>query len=398
MKLLVVMYGINGGGAEKSLVSFLTTLEMKYGSDIDVDLLLFRPEGLFFNQIPKNCNRLTKPKEVFMMSYSPSEKMFWSNISLKGIAGKTAHYICRIKKRNGQLSDIQAMWNHWKPYIPSVKKHYDVAISYMHGVTNYFVIDKCDADKKYLYVHHDYEKMNENAQYDYSYFKKADAIITVSPRCIQSVVNVHPKLKGKVVCIENIHSEALIKKMPMSGTAHEFDNKENYVKIVSIGRITNVKRFDRAVEAAKILKDSGIKFIWLLLGCGDLENKIKELIKKLGLEREFVLVGVKTNPYPYINNADIFVQTSDNEGKSMVIDEAKILKKPIVVTNYKTVSDVIKDGEDGIVADFTPESVAEKLMMIINDKSLKDKIISNLECEIIGNENEIEKYISLWRK
>lgn len=82
----------------------------------------------------------------------------------------------------------------------------------------------------------------------------------------------------------------------------------------------------------------------------------------------------------------------------MVIDEAKILKKPIVVTNYKTVSDVIKDGEDGIVADFTPESVAEKLMMIINDKSLKDKIISNLECEIIGNENEIEKYISLWRK
>lgn len=82
----------------------------------------------------------------------------------------------------------------------------------------------------------------------------------------------------------------------------------------------------------------------------------------------------------------------------MVIDEAKILKKPIVVTNYKTVRDVIKDGENGIVADFTPESVAEKIMMIINDKSLKDKIISNLECEIIGNENEIEKYISLWRK
>ena len=82
----------------------------------------------------------------------------------------------------------------------------------------------------------------------------------------------------------------------------------------------------------------------------------------------------------------------------MVIDEAKILKKPIVVTNYKTVCDVIKDGENGIVADFTPESVAEKIMMIINDKSLKDKIISNLECEIIGNENEIEKYISLWRK
>ena len=82
----------------------------------------------------------------------------------------------------------------------------------------------------------------------------------------------------------------------------------------------------------------------------------------------------------------------------MVIDEAKILKKPIVVTNYKTVLDVIKNGENGLLADFTPESVAEKIMMLINDTRLRDKIISNLENETIGNENEIEKYIDLWRK
>lgn len=398
MKILVVMHGIDGGGAEKSLVSFLTTLDMRYGSDIDVDLLLFKPEGLFLNQIPKNCNRLTEPKEVFAMSYSPLKKMFWSKISLKGLMGKTAHYISRIKKNDSQLSDIQAMWSHWKPYIPSVKGHYDVAISYMHGVTNYFVIDKCDADKKYLYIHHEYEKMNENAQFDYSYFKKADAIITVSSKCIQSIVNVHPELKDKVVCIENIHSAALIRKMATEGITREFENKDNCIKIVSIGRITDVKRFDRAVEAAKILKDRGIDFIWVLLGRGNLENELKKLVKSLGLEKEFILIGVKANPYPYINNADIFVQTSDNEGKSMVIDEAKILEKPIVVTNYMTVRDVIRDGENGVVADFTPESVAEKIMMIINDSSLKDRIISNLKHETIGNENEIEKYISLWRK
>lgn len=398
MKILVVMHGIDGGGAEKSLVSFLTTLDMRYGSDIDVDLLLFKPEGLFLNQIPKNCNRLTEPKEVFAMSYSPLKKMFWSKISLKGLMGKTAHYISRIKKNDSQLSDIQAMWSHWKPYIPSVKGHYDVAISYMHGVTNYFVIDKCDADKKYLYIHHEYEKMNENAQFDYSYFKKADAIITVSSKCIQSIVNVHPELKEKVVCIENIHSAALIRKMATEGITREFENKDNCIKIVSIGRITDVKRFDRAVEAAKILKDRGIDFIWVLLGRGNLENELKKLVKSLGLEKEFILIGVKANPYPYINNADIFVQTSDNEGKSMVIDEAKILEKPIVVTNYMTVRDVIRDGENGVVADFTPESVAEKIMMIINDSSLKDRIISNLKHETIGNENEIEKYISLWRK
>lgn len=398
MKLLVVMHGIDGGGAEKSLISFLTTLDRKYGDDIDVDLLIFRPEGLFLNQIPKSCNRLTEPKEVFTMSYSPFERMFWSNMSLNGIIGKMRHYISRIKKSDSYLSNIQAMWSHWKPYIPSVKKHYDVAISYMHGATNYFVIDKCNADKKYLYIHHEYEKMNENAQFDYSYFKQANAVITVSARCVQSVINVHPKLKDKVVCIENIHSETLIRKMAEGSTTHTFNNKNNCIKIVSIGRLTDVKRFDRAVEAAKILKDNGINFIWILIGSGELENNLKELIKQFRLEKEFILAGVKANPYPYIKNADIFVQTSDNEGKSMVIDEAKILGKPIVVTNYMTVRDVIKDGEDGMIADFTPESVAEKIMMIIEDKSLRDRIISNLKSETIGNENEIEKYISLWRK
>lgn len=186
--------------------------------------------------------------------------------------------------------------------------------------------------------------------------------------------------------------------MAEGSTTHTFNNKNNCIKIVSIGRLTDVKRFDRAVEAAKILKDNGINFIWILIGSGELENNLKELIKQFGLEKEFILAGVKANPYPYIKNADIFVQTSDNEGKSMVIDEAKILGKPIVVTNYMTVRDVIKDGEDGMIADFTPESVAEKIMMIIEDKSLRDRIISNLKSETIGNENEIEKYISLWRK
>lgn len=56
--------------------------------------------------------------------------------------------------------------------------------------------------------------------------------------------------------------------------------------------------------------------------------------------------------------------------------------KPIVVTNYMTVRDVIKDGEDGMIADFTPESVAEKIMMIIEDKSLRDTLQDSIKVGI----------------
>ena len=54
MELLVVMSGLSGGGAEKSLVSFLATLQKTHAKDVNVDLLVFRPEGLFLPQVNKS--------------------------------------------------------------------------------------------------------------------------------------------------------------------------------------------------------------------------------------------------------------------------------------------------------------------------------------------------------
>lgn len=399
MEILVVMSSLHGGGAEKSLISFLTTLESRYMENVHVDLLLLQPEGLFVNQVPSSVNMIKDSKELYCMSYPPTNKMYWKNISLRGIFGKLYHYVQNAKNRGKSgLSDRQAMWEHWKRFIPTIQKEYDVAISYMHGVPNYIVIDKCKAKKKYVYVHHEYEKMNDDWNYDRQYFSKADEVITVSDKCVTSILNAHPMLKGKVVAIENIHSSELIEKLAQSGEAEEFLVDSSTTKILSIGRLTEVKRFDRAIEAAKILKSEGRHFLWVLIGVGELEATLKEKVREFGLDSYFLFVGQKSNPYVYINAADIFVQTSDNEGKSMVIDEAKILKKPIVVTNYMTVRDVIEHRKNGMIAEFSPESVAEQIQTLIDDSKLRNMIINNLNNEKIGNEDEIEKYISLWSK
>lgn len=63
MELLVVMSGLSGGGAEKSLVSFLATLQKTHAKDVNVDLLVFRPEGLFLPQVPENVHWIFEPKE-----------------------------------------------------------------------------------------------------------------------------------------------------------------------------------------------------------------------------------------------------------------------------------------------------------------------------------------------
>ena len=82
------------------------------------------------------------------------------------------------------------------------------------------------------------------------------------------------------------------------------------------------------------------------------ERKIKNLIEKKNLENHFKLLGFKENPYPYIKHADIYVQPSRYEGKSIAIDEAKILNKPIIVTNFETAKDQINDGMNGIIVEY----------------------------------------------
>ena len=393
MNLLIVMTGMGSGGAEKSLISLLNALDGQ--PEINIDLLVFSPRGMFFSQIPNSCNILNNPKEVYCMSATPADSLFRENMTLRGVTGKIYHGIKKKLNKGKGLDDIQAMWLNWKKFIPPIKKHYDVAISYMHGATNYFVIDKCDADKKYLYVHHEYAELPADHDFDRTYFSKATGILTVSPRCVESILEIYPEMKGKVHSLENIMSSKLIKRMSDEFFPEEYQDKKSKQIILSIGRLIEVKRFDRVIDAAEILKNRGKDIVWYIIGRGHLKQSYERAISERGLTDNIILLGEKPNPYPYIKYCDIFVQTSDNEGKSIVVDEAKILNRPIVVTNYKTVGDVIEDGVSGLIAEMNPESVAEKLEVLLEDDDLRSRLVSYLSSQDYSNDSEVYKFLCL---
>ena len=75
---------------------------------------------------------------------------------------------------------------------------------------------------------------------------------------------------------------------------------------------------------------------------------------------------------------DIYVQTSLFEGLGLTVIEASILRKPIVCTNFPTAFGILKDGETGLIAEMTAESIAENIERLINDVELKNKLIANL--------------------
>ena len=164
------------------------------------------------------------------------------------------------------------------------------------------------------------------------------------------------------------------------------------IKILSIGRLNHQKGFDIAIESAKYLYERGYRFKWYIIGDGILENNLKNLIEKNNMQDNVFLIGTRENPYPYIKNCDIFAQTSRFEGKSISLDEAKILSKPILVTNYSTAKDQIINNKEGIIVDMSEKAIAEGLEILINDIEKRIELSEYLSRFEYGNKDLIDLY------
>jgi glycosyltransferase involved in cell wall biosynthesis len=97
------------------------------------------------------------------------------------------------------------------------------------------------------------------------------------------------------------------------------------IKLLTAGRFCYQKAFDNAVRLCKILLERGMNIKWYALGYGTEEEKIKSMVRELGIEESFIFLGKKINPYPYMKACDIYVQPSRYEGKAVTVREAQML-------------------------------------------------------------------------
>jgi glycosyltransferase involved in cell wall biosynthesis len=133
----------------------------------------------------------------------------------------------------------------------------------------------------------------------------------------------------------------------------------------------------------------------LVIGEGSERSSLEAKIKDYKLEDYFQLIGLHQNPYPFIKAAKLYVQPSRYEGKSMAIEEAKILKKPIIVTNYLTAKDQIEPNVTGIIAEINAESIADAIEKLLSNEALQMKLMQNLSIQNFGTEDEMIKLYHL---
>lgn len=387
--ILFVINNLNCGGAEKALISLLETIDY---TKFSVDLFLFKQEGIFLSKVPQNVNILDEPK-----LYSIFDMPIITAVCTALKAGKLSFALNRLragvifKSEKNNAKCEQKVWKYKKSIFKKLTKDYDLAIGYLEKGPIYFCIDKVKAKTKVGFIHNDYKELGMDPKYDNKYFEQLDWVYTVSKECANVLEQVFPEFKPKINVMYNIISPKVLHRLAQE----ELNLNLEGIKICSVGRLNAQKGYELAIGACKILVNEGVNIKWYVIGDGEERSNLEKLIIENNLQNHFYLLGIKENPYPYIKSADIYVQSSRFEGKSIAIDEAKILHKPIIVTNFSTSRDQIEHEKNGLIVEMKEEEIAEGIKRLIVDRKLKNSLIENLLGQDLGTETEINKLYSI---
>ncbi|WP_227394765.1 glycosyltransferase [Jeotgalibacillus aurantiacus] len=391
-KLLFTIDSLACAGAEKSLVTLLGLLDYTI---VEVDLMLFSHGHELETLVPREVTILP-PLAYSKYAELPLTSMIKNTRTAREVRFLSARSAYSFKLRNQKAGNIKKARLYWQTIgkvIENLPKTYDVAIAYAQGVPTFFTADKVKAAKKIAWVNVSYKLEGQDHVFQRQYYEKMDQIVAVSESSKEIFLQNYPEFEGKMRLIYDINHPEFISKMAENGVA--YDDQFDGLRILTIGRLAKQKGYDIAIEACRKLKQSGLKFRWYALGKGPLEADIKNMIKVNELEEHFILLGVHANPYPYIKEADLYVQTSRFEGFGLAIAEARMLNIPVVTTEFDAVYDQMIHGENGLVVEMSGEAVANGILKLAANPELRNEIVKNLWNEKKGNIEEIEKIYEL---
>lgn len=391
-KILFVIPSLDAGGAEKSLINLLSVIDY---NQYEVDLLLFHKKGHFISLLPTPVNLITIEGDFpyFCMPLSSSIRSFLKRGYIK-LAFQRVLFFLKNKIETNTSKAEQSSWSNISYAIPKLNKEYDVAIGSLEKSSIYYVVEKVKAKTKIGWIHTNYSKSGMQHDFDLPFFEKLNYLVTISEECAVDLKINFPDLKNKIRVIYNIVSPDLIRELSCEVIEDAKFNTTTFT-ILTVARLSKEKGIDLALESALELVRMGKFFTWYIIGDGGEKDSLETKIKEYHLENSFILLGLKANPYPYIKHAFLYVQPSRYEGKSIAIDEAKILAKPIITTNYPTSKDQISTGINGIICEMNPIAIAQQICLVMDNPILIEKFTLNLMEENLGTENEIIKLYRL---
>ena len=378
-RILFSCYGLGIGGIEKCLVNLVNALpEDRY----DVDILLMNPEYDFRDQLRRPVRLLP------MFDYVANVHETLPEIQKRGGILKNPGLFLRWCLFRLELKFGKKPWR-WFRRLP---EHYDVAVAYsQNDLSAYYVIDKVSADRRVFWYHNGaYERSGWQYERDRRYYPQFDYAVAVSTDCAKVLRERFDFEPGRLIVLRNICDAAAVRTRAEAFVPDTF--RDGPVHIVTVGRMTDEKGAPLAVEACRMLREQGFDICWHWVGDGNQRDAIRQAVEKNGLQVHFILEGNQENPYPYIKNADIYVQPSHYEAYSTTVTEARVLGRPIVTTDVGGMRDQLTDGENGLIVPIDAEAIAEAVKRLLTDDELRSSFTKLLQNEDISPEKFLKTY------
>lgn len=397
-KLLFIINTLGFGGAERAILNLFSALD---SNKYEISLFVLTGQGELRRELPENVRLINKKyKEVSVLTKKGRRLLTLSVLKAgigKALFLRRAAYIIKnflIMRKKGKIMPDKLLWRLLSDGAPKIQEEYDLAVAYLEGGATYYVADYVKAKKKAAFVHIDYEKAGYTRELDLDCYEKFDRIFTVSDEVKEHFLRVYPEYENKTSVFNNILNQERIIKMADQGEG--FNDGFKGLRLLTVGRLTRQKRYDIAIEAMKLIKEKiSMPIRWYVLGEGDLRQELEQQIKSAGLENDFILMGVKENPYPYYKGCDFYVHATEFEGKSIALQEAQVFGKPILATDCSGNREQIENGTDGILCELDPGQVCEKLLYMINNPEKCKGYAEKAKQKELCNTKGFEEFIAM---
>jgi glycosyltransferase involved in cell wall biosynthesis len=375
--ILFIIGSLNAGGAERSLTNLLKVID----TDIfAVELLVLNMEGILVECIPKEV-AIVKIDNPFMLSVANSISMTFAT---KKFILLFKRIVYSLKRKLG-LFTTNDHADVYKSNCINLPGKYDVAVSYIHGLPLFILCNSVNARIKIGRIAADYNSALMDHEIYQECFNHIDYIFAVSSQCQHKLCKMFPESKMKVV---EFPSLVLVDEIRKRSEEYEIvDNSNACLKLLTVSRLHYEKGIDFLLDAARMLVESHVEFLWYVIGSCDTDYYRTTIayIKKYNLEHYVHLLGEMRNPIPYMKYCTIYVHPSRNEGKSNSVNEALVMGMPIIATNFDTVTDQIINEENGIIVEMSGAAIFNAITSLMNSSSLYIKICEHNNSTIFDN-------------
>lgn len=360
------------GGAEKALINLVNSIDReKY----KVNVILLKRGGELEHSFPKDV----RIEYAELITISNCVKHIKILSLLRGI-----YY--RLRIRISKTYEEKSYWTSKVYRMPKTVSN-ECVICYSHyNFLSICLTAQCKSKHKILWVHLTFRE-NRNQQLYEKMLSSFDGVFCVSKASKNNFDICFPQYSYKSQVVYNLIDKEKI----FHDSLESVNEKLQHPCIVTVGRLDYQKGLDLIPNILSKLIKKGHDLHWYIVGEGEYHSELIKQIEEKSLNENLIIIGNKTNPYPYMKECDIYCQPSRYEGFCTTTNEARLLCKPIVASNIEPMKEQFVNGENAFLCDLNTDSFCFYIEKLLLDKSICKKFSDNLINIHVDNRIELEK-------